>query len=101
MLCLHCGHKRGDASEDEMKEYRRRELREHIYRLKMASYGVLTLFLAAFAWYWKETQGFQYRSSMGPYLLLAIGAMAYLLIRLYLYKAKSALRRLAPSSGFF
>ena len=101
MLCLHCGFKRGEASEDELKEYRRRELRERIYRLKMASYGVLTLFLAAFAWYWMETQGFQYRSSMGPYILLAIGALAYLVIRLYLYKAKSALRRLTPRGGIF
>ncbi len=101
MLCLHCGFKRGDVSEDELKEYRRRELREHIYRLKMASYGVLSLFLVAFAWYWKETQGFQYRSTMGPYLLLAMGAAAYLVIRLYLFKAKSALRRLAERSGFF
>lgn len=94
LLCPHCGFKRGEISEDELRELRRRELRDHIYHLKMASYSVLTLFVAAFAWYWMDTEGFQYPASMGPYLLLAFAAIAYLAIRLYLFKAKRNWRRL-------
>jgi len=94
MLCPHCGFQRGEASEEELREFRRRKLRDRIYHLKMASYGVLTLLLGAFAWYLVETSGFQHRSSAGPYLLFSVGAVAYLVIRGYLFKYRAALRKL-------
>jgi hypothetical protein len=87
----------GDVSEEELKEFRRRKLRDRVYHLKMASYAALTLLIAAFGWYISDTQGFQYRSSIGPYLMFAIGALCYLVIRVYLYKFKSALRKLSSS----
>ena len=77
-----------------MKELRRRKLRDRIYRLKMTSYGALTFLLAAFGWYLAESDGLQYRPSAGPYALFSVGAGCYLVIRIYLYKNKAALKKL-------
>ena len=94
MLCPHCGFQRGEVNEEELKEFRRRKLRDRVYRLKMASYAALTLLVAAFGWYWAETESFQYQSSMGPYLLFSLGAVTYLVIRVLLFKNKAALRKI-------
>ena len=94
MLCPHCGFQRGEVSEEQLKEFRRRKLRDRVYHLKMASYAALTLLIGAFGWYLAETEGFQYRSSMGPYIMFAVGSVCYLGIRVYLYKFKMALRKL-------
>ncbi len=92
-VCPQCGFQRDEANEEALREIHRRELRDRIYHLKMVSYGVLTLLLAAFGWYWVETDSFQYQSPMGPYVLFAAGAIAYLVIRIYLFKFDRALRR--------
>ena len=93
-LCPHCGLQRGEVSEEQLQEFRRRRMRDHVYHLKMASYAALTLLVAAFGWYWAETESFQYQSSMGPYLLFSIGAAVYLVIRIFLFKNKAALRKI-------
>ena len=93
MLCPYCGFERGEAAEEELKEFRRRKIRDRIYHLKMTSYITLTLLAAAFAWYMVDTSGFQHRASMGPYVLFTVGAAAYLVNRVYLYMAKSALKK--------
>ena len=93
-LCPHCGFLRGEVTEEELKEFRRRKLRDRIYHLKMTSYAALTLLIVAFGWYLQATQGLQYRSSTGPYILFAAGAVCYLVIRVYLYKYKMALKKL-------
>ena len=94
MLCPYCGFQRGEVSEEQLNEFRRRKLRDRIYQLKMASYAALTILVGAFGWYLTETSGFQYRSSAGPYILFTIGAACYSVIRIYLYKFKAALRKL-------
>ena len=94
MLCPHCGFQRSEVDEEELKEFRRRKLRDRVYHLKMASYAALTLLVAAFGWYWAETGNFQYQSSMGPYLLFSLGAVIYLVIRVFLFKNKTALRKM-------
>jgi len=93
-VCPQCGFQRGEVDEQELRELRRREIRDRIYYLKMASYAVLTLLLAAFGWYWVETQSFQYQSSSGPYVLFAISAAAYFVIRVFLFKSSLALRKI-------
>lgn len=93
-LCPQCGFERGEVDEDALREFRRRELRDRIYYLKMASYAVLTVLLAAFGWYWVETENFRYQSSIGPYVLFAIGATAYLVIRVFLFKSNLALKKI-------
>ena len=97
MLCPHCGFQRGEVEEAQLKEFHRRKMRDRIYHLKMASYAALTLLIGAFGWYLVETEGFQYRSSMGPYIMFAVGSVFYLGIRVYLYKFKIALRKLSIS----
>ena len=96
MLCPYCGFQRGEVAEEQLKEVRRRQLRDHIYHLKMASYAALTLLIGAFGWYLTETTGFQFGSSAGPYVMFTIGSACYLVIRIYLYKFKAALRKLNP-----
>ncbi len=93
VLCPYCGFERGESAEQELKEFRRRKLRDRIYHLKMASYAALTLLVASFAWYMMDTSGFQHRASMGPYALFTAGSAAYLVIRVYLFMAKAALKK--------
>jgi hypothetical protein len=94
-LCPYCGFQRGEVTEEELKEFRRRKLRDRIYHLKMTSYAALTLLIAAFGWYLQDTQGFQYQSSSGPYILFSVGAVCYLVIRIFLYKNKADLKKLS------
>jgi hypothetical protein len=93
-LCPYCGFQRGEVSEAQLKEFQRRQLRDRIYRLKMASYAALAMLLAAFGWLLLETGNLQHMPSNGPYLLFSIGSLCYLVIRIYLYKAKAALKKL-------
>ena len=94
VVCPYCGFERDAIAEEQLWEMRRRKLRDHIYHLKMASYVALTLLIISFGWYLVETSGLQYRSSPGPYIVFAIGAVSYLVIRVYLHKFKAGLRKL-------
>jgi len=93
-LCPYCGFQRGEVSDEELREFRRRKLRDHVYHVQMTSYAVITLFLAAFGWYWFDTGGFRHPSSTGPVVALAMTSVAYLAIRVYLYRMRSALRKI-------
>lgn len=92
-LCPYCGFQRGEVAEQELKEFRRRQLRDRVYHLKMASYAALTLLVASFGWYLVDTLGFQHRASAGPYILFTVGAAIYVVIRVYLFKSRVALRK--------
>jgi hypothetical protein len=93
--CPHCGFDRGSEDGERQKEIRRRKIRDRVYHLNMTSYGVITLFLAAFGWYWWDTSGFQQQSAFGPVLLLALAAVAYLAIRVLLFRARRQLKQLS------
>lgn len=93
-LCPHCGFTRGEVSEDELLEFQRRRLRDRIYHLKMASYGVITVFVAAFGWYWWSTSSFQQPSATGPVILLGLGMVGYVVIRILLFMAKREIKKL-------
>lgn len=95
-LCPYCGFQRGEVSDEELREFRRRKLRDRVYHLKMTSYVIMTLFLGAFGWYWFETRGFTRLSSMGPILLLALTSVAYIAVRVYVFRLQSALRKIKP-----
>lgn len=92
--CPHCGFERGEETNERAAELKRRELRDHVYHLKMISYVVITVFLAAFGWYWWDTGGFLNRSSNGPIIVLALTAMAYLAIRVLLFRSRKSLKQL-------
>lgn len=93
-ICPYCGFRRGEVSEAQWKEFQRRKLRDRIYHLKMSSYAALALLIAASGWFLVATENLQHRSSTGPYILFAVGCLCYLVIRLYLYRFKAALRKL-------
>lgn len=93
-ICPYCGFELGEVAEERLKEARRRKIRDQIYHLKMASYGALTLLLAAFGWYMKDTAGLQHRASAGPYILFTIGAAIYLIIRALLLRSAVALKKI-------
>lgn len=93
-MCPHCGFARGEVSDEELLEFKRRKLRDRIYHLKMASYGVITVFLAAFGWYWWSTSGFQQPSAIGPVSLLAAGSVGYVIIRVLLFLANREMKKL-------
>jgi hypothetical protein len=91
-LCLHCGAQRGELggelSDEQALVSRQRQAREKVYHLNMSSYALITVFLAAFGWYWWETSGFQGPTSAGPYILMGLSAFAYLIVRVLLFQAR-------------
>ena len=93
-MCPYCGFVRGEADEEQMLEFQRRKLRDHLYHLKMTSYVIISMFLVAFGWYWWDTGGFLYRSSYGPLALVAVASLAYFVIRVLLFRTRKQLRRL-------
>lgn len=94
-LCSHCGLQLSEVDESSIIESRRRTLRDRIYHYKMFSYLALTLLVGAFGWFLFESDNLQVQPSSGPYILFAIGAVIYLIIRVLLFKFKFALRKLS------
>ena len=88
-ICPRCGYELREANEEEKAVYRARRLRDRIYRLNMTSYLVITVFLAGFGWYWWESAGFSRMSSLGPFILMGVSALAYLVVRVFLFRARS------------
>jgi hypothetical protein len=87
-ICNYCGYHRGEVTEEDLQLFRARKLRDKIYRLNMISYAVIALFIASFCWYWWESLGFTQASSVGPFILMGIAAVAYLAVRALLFKSR-------------
>ena len=88
VICSHCGFQLGDASEEDLEIFRARKLRDRIYRLNMVSYLVITVFVAAFGWYWYASRGFTEPSQAGPFILMGVLAVAYMVVRGFLFQAR-------------
>ncbi|MDT8319075.1 MAG: zinc ribbon domain-containing protein [Xanthomonadales bacterium] len=87
-ICSYCGYQLGEATEQDLEVFRARRLRERIYRLNMISYAVITLFLGGFGWYWWATGGFVAPSPLGPFAVMALAAIAYLVVRVLLFRSR-------------
>ena len=87
-ICSYCGFQSGEVSEADLEVFRARKLRDRIYRLNMYSYGVITLFVAAFGWYWWDSQGFSQTASIGPFILMGLAATGYVVIRALLFRSR-------------
>ena len=87
-ICPHCGFQFGEVSEEDVEVFKARKLRDRIYHLNMASYLVITVFTAAFGWYWWASHGFTEPSQAGPFILMGISALAYLVVRGLLFRAR-------------
>ncbi len=86
IICLNCGFASGEMTKEQLDVMRKRRLREEIYRLSMISYAVMTVFVAGFGWFWWESESFQHMSSQGPLILMACAAVAYLVVRVLLFR---------------
>jgi hypothetical protein len=98
-LCGHCGFQRGEVSEEQLAIFRQRRARDAIFRWNMASYGVITAFVAGFGWYWWASDGYQQQVSSGPFILMALAAVAYLVVRVFLFQAKRKLKLLRQAAS--
>jgi hypothetical protein len=87
-ICSHCGFQMEEASAEQLAVFRARRLRDKIYHLNMISYAVITAFVAAFGWYWWDSGGFEHQSSTGPFILMGFAAVAYLSIRVLLFRKR-------------
>lgn len=87
-ICTYCGYQLGEVTETDLAVFRARKLRDRIYRLNMASYAVITVFIGAFAWYWWDSRGFSGASSAGPFILMGLAATAYLVVRALLFRGR-------------
>ena len=92
-MCPYCGFKRGAESEAQLQELQRRKMRDQVYHLNMVSYVAITLFLVGFGWYWWASSGFRQPMSGGPFALLGLSTIGYLLIRILLFRARRKLRQ--------
>ena len=87
-ICRFCGHQLDAVTETDLAVFRARKLRDRIYRLNMTSYAVITVFVAAFGWYWLDSRGFSGPSSVGPFILMGLAASAYLVVRALLFRSR-------------
>jgi hypothetical protein len=92
VICTYCGHHLGEVTEDDLRVYQARKLRDKLYRLNMISYAVIAFFIAAFCWYWWDSRGFSRMSSLGPFVLMGITAVAYVVVRIFLFRSRQALK---------
>jgi hypothetical protein len=87
-ICSYCGYQLGEVTEADLAVFRARRLRDRIFRLNMTSYAVITVFIAAFGWYWWDSRGFSGASSPGPFILMGLAASAYLVVRALLFRSR-------------
>jgi hypothetical protein len=92
VICSYCGFQLGEATEQDLEVFRARRLRDQRYRLNMTSYLVITVFVAGFAWYWLDSKGFLQPPSYGPLVLMAVAAIAYIVVRAFLFQNRRVQR---------
>lgn len=98
-ICSFCGFQRGEVSEEDLQVFRARRLRDRIYHLNMASYLAITLFVGGFGWYWWDSRGFVEAPSIGPFVLMGLAAVAYLVVRALLFRCRQQRKALMREFG--
>ncbi len=98
VICNYCGFQLGEATEDDLRVFRARKLRDRIYRLNMTSYAVITVLIGGFCWYWWDSRGFTQMSSVGPLILMGVAAIAYLVVRALLFRSRQVQKSMRQAS---
>jgi sulfite exporter TauE/SafE len=93
-MCPYCGFTTREVTEQELDVFRARRQRDKLYHLNMISYAVITVFVGGFGWYWWDSGGFQRLSSPGPFILMGLAAVAYLVVRALLFRNRRKLKAL-------
>ena len=96
-ICNYCGYQLGEVTEADLAVFRARKLRDRIYKLNMSSYAVITVFITAFAWYWLDSRGFSETPSVGPFILMGLAAIAYLVVRALLFQSRRVQKSMKKS----
>jgi hypothetical protein len=98
-ICSYCGFQLGEVSQQDLEVYQARRLREGIYHLNMASYLAIALFVAGFGWYWWDSRGFVEAPTAGPFVLMGIAAVGYLVVRALLFRRRQQRKALIRAAG--
>lgn len=98
-ICSYCGFQQGEVTEEDLEIFRARRLRDRIYHINMASYAAITLFVGGFGWYWWASKGFVAPPTIGPFILMAVAALAYLVVRIFLFHARQQRKRMRRKAG--
>lgn len=98
-ICSYCGFERGEVTEADLEVFRARRLRDRIYHLNMISYLAITAFVAAFGWYWWDSRGFIQAPTAGPFILMGVAALGYLVVRALLFRCRQQRRALIRKAG--
>ncbi len=98
VICNYCGARLGEVTEEDLRVYQARRLRDRIYRLNMISYAVITAFIASCCWYWLESRGFSQTTTPWPFVLMGIAAIAYLVVRAFLFKSRQQLKSMRAAA---
>jgi hypothetical protein len=99
-MCPNCGFTTGEVTEHELDVFRARRQRDKLYHLNMTSYAVITVFVAGFGWYWWDSGGFQHMSSAGPFILMGLAAVSYLVVRALLFRNRRKLKALKKKISY-
>jgi hypothetical protein len=98
-LCSYCGFELGEVSEEDREVFRARKLRDRIYHLNMWSYAAITVFVAGFGWYWWNSEGFVNPPTPGPFIVMAVAALGYLVVRAFLFRARQKRKAMRQQYG--
>jgi hypothetical protein len=95
-MCLHCGSHREDfeITDEQQLVLKQRKARDKIYHQKMISYAIMTVFGLGFGWYWWQSKGFFLPSGKGPFMVMGLSVLAYLVLRVFMLQAERKLRAL-------
>jgi hypothetical protein len=99
VICSHCGSQLGAVSEQDLAVFQARRLRDRIYHLNMISYGVITLFVGGFSWYWWDSNGFTQPPATGPFVLMGLAAAAYIVVRALLFRKRQLRKAMRQEPG--
>jgi zinc-ribbon domain len=99
VICSHCGAQLGEVSEQDLAVFQARRLRDRIYHLNMISYAVITLFLGGFGWYWWDSSGFTQPPTAGPFVLMGLAGMAYVVVRALLFRNRQLRKAMRQKPG--
>ena len=99
VICSWCGFQLGEVTEEDLEVFQARKLRYDRYRLNMISYAVITLFVGGFGWYWWDSQGFLRPPSYGPFTLMGVAALGYIVVRVFLFRNRQRQKALRRKQG--
>jgi hypothetical protein len=98
-FCSRCGYTEGEVSEETRNVIQSRRLRDRVYHLSMVSYAVISVFVGGFGWFLWATNGFENKPSSGPFILMGISALGYMVVRVLLLRTRQKQKALRKQSS--